>query len=82
VKKIVQCLLEEFPKLVIDEDKVTDATRYYKGRAFTLGLPEDKRDKIYFRAQYPPNPQQIEKYREIFQTFSELRTIQGKQFSS
>ena len=24
-------------------------------------------DKIYFRAQYPPNPQQIEKYREMLQ---------------
>jgi len=60
-------LLEEFPNLVIDEDKVPDATRYYKGRTFTLGLPKDKRDKIYFRAQYPPNPQEIEKYRELVQ---------------
>ena len=29
------------------------------------GLPEEKRGRIYFRAQYPPNPGQIEKYREI-----------------
>jgi len=58
-------LLNEFPKLVVDGDELPDPDRYYKGRTFDLGLPEEKRDKIYFRSQYPANPQQIEKFREL-----------------
>jgi len=44
-----------------------DPERHYKGQTFELGLPEDKRDKKYFRSQYPPDPTKIEVYRELLE---------------
>ena len=42
--------------------QLPDPSRYYKRRAFSLGFPDEKRDKIYFRPQYPPHPNEIKEY--------------------
>ncbi len=60
-------LLDKYPKLVLGDDEMPDPNRFYRGQAFQLGLPEEKRDKIYFRPQYPPTHGQVEKYREILE---------------
>ena len=49
------------------DDELPAPDRYYKGLTFELGIPDEKRDKIYFRAQYPPNPEHIPIYREILE---------------
>lgn len=60
-------VLEEFPKLVLGDDEQPDPTRHYKGQKFELGIPDEERDKVFFKAQYPPNPQQIQIYRKILE---------------
>lgn len=67
VRSRLEALLDKYPDLVLDDDEIPDPTRYYKGQTFELGLPEGKRDKRYFRAQYPPDPHKIEKYRELLE---------------
>ena len=64
-------LLKKYPKLILGDDELPDPTRYYKGQTFTLGLPEDKRTKRYFRPQFAPRPQDIEIYRKLLEPLIE-----------
>ena len=60
-------LFTKYPNLVLEDDDIPDPSRCYKGQTFELGLPEEKRDKVYFKAQYPPDPTKIEVYRELLE---------------
>jgi len=53
--------------LILGEGQEPKPERYYKKRTFRLGLPEEKCGKIYYRAQYPPHPEQISIFREFFE---------------
>ena len=57
--------MKKYPKLILEGDALPPPDRFYKKRVFFLGLPPEKRDKIYFRAQYPPHPEQIEIFRQL-----------------
>ena len=63
----LEALLDKYPKLVLEEDELPDPSRFYRGRSFELGIPENQRHRTYFRAQYPPNPQQIELFRKFLE---------------
>jgi len=58
-------LLIKYKGLVLEKGELPGPDRYYKRQTFSLGLPEDKRRKRYYKAQYPPNPQDIERYKKI-----------------
>ena len=60
-------LLQKYPKLILKEDELPDPTRYYKARTFRLGLPEEKRDKIYYRPQYHVDETLIDEFRKLLQ---------------
>ena len=65
--RVLEDVLNKYPKLILEDDQLPDPTRYYKGQAFELGLPEDKRDRRYFRPQYLPQPMTTGKFREILE---------------
>jgi len=58
-------LLDKYPQLILEKDQLPPKDRYYKGQTFELGIPDSERNKTFFRAQYPPNPQQIEQFRKL-----------------
>ena len=58
-------LLDKYPKLILAPGKLPDPSRVYKGQEFELGLPDDKRGKTYYRAQYQPDPTKIDEYRKL-----------------
>lgn len=58
-------LLDNYPDLILEPDEMPDPNRVYKGQTFRLGLPEDKRDRIYYKPQYPPDPSKIDIYRKL-----------------
>lgn len=60
-------LIQEFRRrgLILEGEEMPDPNRHYTKRTFSLGLPDDKRNKIYFRPQYQPHPQDVEEYRKI-----------------
>ena len=67
----LQALLVKYPGLVLEEGEMPDPNRYYKGQTFHLGIPEDKRDTIYYRGQYQFDPALIDKYREVMEPLIE-----------
>ena len=66
-EETLEGLLDKHPNLVLSHDQVPDPTRVYKGQCFELGLPRDKRDRQYYRAQYPPKPGEVEMYRKVLE---------------
>ena len=52
--------LDRYPKLVLNNDKIPDRSRFYKGQMFELGLPDHVRNHVFFRAQFPPKPAEVE----------------------
>jgi len=58
-------LLKKYPELILEKDQLPPPERHYKGAMFKLGIPDEARDKIFFRAQYPPKSHEIEQYRKI-----------------
>lgn len=66
-KQVLEEVLDKYPKLVLNDNQMPDPTRYYKGQAFELGLPENRRYRRYYRAQYLPHPTLIGKFREILE---------------
>jgi len=64
-KQKLEWLLSKYKDLILEDDELPIPDRYYKKRTFRLGLEEDKRDKIFFRPQYPPHPEQIPEYKKL-----------------
>jgi len=48
-KDQLEALLDKYPKLVLEKGEMPEPTRYYKGVTFELGIPDDMRDKVFFR---------------------------------
>jgi len=65
--KTLEDILNKYPKLVLEDGELPDPSRVYTGQAFRLGLPDDKRHKRYYKAQYPPDPSKIEEYRKLIE---------------
>ena len=65
--KTLEDVLACHPDLILEPDQVPDPTRVYKGQHFRLGLPDDKRSKIYCRPQYPPKPGDVEAFRKVLE---------------
>ena len=63
----LEMILNKYPQLVLGDDEVPDPNRYYKGQTFRLGLPDECRDKVYYRAQYHTDPHLIAEYRKILE---------------
>jgi len=57
----LQAILDEHPNLILEKDQLPPPDRVYDEQEFELGLPDELRDKTFFRAQYPPNPMDIDK---------------------
>ena len=70
------CMLDEFPEPVLEKGKLPPPDRYCKGQEFELGIPDSERERIFFRAQYPPTPQQIEIFRKLLQPLIEAGIFQ------
>ena len=67
VRRKLEDLLKKYKELILEEDELPKPERCYKKRTFSLGLPEEKRNKIYYRPQYPPHPQEIPEYRKLIE---------------
>ena len=65
--KTLEEVLARHPDLILEPDQVPDPSRVYKGQHFRLGLPDDKRSKIYCRPQYPPKPGDVEAFRKVLE---------------
>jgi len=61
----LQKLLEKYPKLVLGEDEMPAPDRFFKGRSFELGIPEEKRKEVFYRPQYPCDPAMVDEFRKV-----------------
>ena len=64
-------LLDNYSELILKKDELPPPNRYYKGQTFELGIPDEARDKIFFKAQYPPKAHQIDDFRKVIQPLKE-----------
>ena len=53
--------LDEFPQFVLAKNQLLPPERYYKGQEIELGIPDDERERTFFRAQYPPTNRDCQK---------------------
>jgi len=58
-------LLNKYPNLVLEKDELPPPDRYYRGQTFELGIMESERDRIFFTAQYPPKPHEVDEFRKV-----------------
>jgi len=58
-------LLKEFPELFQKKGQTPPPHRVYTGQTFRLGIPDEDREKIFYRAQYPPKRKEIDIYDKI-----------------
>ena len=65
INKRLEAILNKYPKLVLGENELPDPKRFYRKRTFRLGLKPEMRDKIYFKAQYPPKPGDVFRYKRL-----------------
>ena len=58
-KDKLEQILSKYPKLILEKGQLPPADRYYKEMTFELGIPDDERDKIFYKPRYRLTHQQI-----------------------
>ena len=76
IRDRLEQVLEKYPNLVLEKDEVPPPDRFYRGQSFELGIMESERDRIFFRAQYPPKPHEVDEFRKVMKPLIEAGVYQ------